>query len=545
MTGERIYLYDTTLRDGAQTQDVDFTVADKIAIARDLDALGIDYVEGGWPGANPTDDQFFADPPAFSRAIFTAFGMTRRPGRSAANDPGLAGLFNARCAAVCMVGKTWDFHVDVALGIPRDENLELIRDSVAAARAAKGEALFDAEHFFDGYKRNPAYAASCIKAAYEAGARWVVLCDTNGGTLPHEVEAIVREVVGTHGIPGDRLGIHCHNDTENAVANSLAAVRAGARMIQGTLNGLGERCGNANLVSLIPTLILKMGFQTGVKAEDLPRLTEVSRNLDRILNRESNRHAAYVGASAFAHKGGLHVSAIEKDPDTYEHVRPDAVGNRRRIVVSDQAGRSNVLARLRDFDIQDIDPADRRIGSLVDLIKRRDTEGYAYDAAEASLELLIRSHFGSVPSYFTLERFWVTDERRYRLNGAMITESEAVVKMTLPNDDSRLEAAEGNGPVNALDNALRKALEPYYPALKAITLTDYRVRIIANERGERVGSGTRPRVLITTRDSATGKEWATLGVSTDIINASVDALLDAYGFKLLKDGVEPWRGTAP
>lgn len=545
MTGERIYLYDTTLRDGAQTQDVDFTVADKIAIARDLDALGIDYVEGGWPGANPTDDQFFADPPAFSRAIFTAFGMTRRPGRSAANDPGLAGLFNARCAAVCMVGKTWDFHVDVALGIPRDENLELIRDSVAAARAAKGEALFDAEHFFDGYKRNPAYAASCIKAAYEAGARWVVLCDTNGGTLPHEVEAIVREVVGTHGIPGSRLGIHCHNDTENAVANSLAAVRAGARMIQGTLNGLGERCGNANLVSLIPTLILKMGFQTGVKAEDLPRLTEVSRNLDRILNRESNRHAAYVGASAFAHKGGLHVSAIEKDPDTYEHVRPDAVGNRRRIVVSDQAGRSNVLARLRDFDIQDIDPADRRIGSLVDLIKRRDTEGYAYDAAEASLELLIRSHFGSVPSYFTLERFWVTDERRYRLNGAMITESEAVVKMTLPNDDSRLEAAEGNGPVNALDNALRKALEPYYPALKAITLTDYRVRIIANERGERVGSGTRPRVLITTRDSATGKEWATLGVSTDIINASVDALLDAYSFKLLKDGVEPWRGDAP
>ncbi len=545
MTGERIYLYDTTLRDGAQTQDVDFTVADKIAIARDLDALGIDYVEGGWPGANPTDDQFFADPPAFSRATFTAFGMTRRPGRSAANDPGLAGLFNARCAAVCMVGKTWDFHVDVALGIPRDENLELIRDSVAAARAAKGEALFDAEHFFDGYKRNPAYAASCIKAAYEAGARWVVLCDTNGGTLPHEVEAIVRQVIEEHGIPGDRLGIHCHNDTENAVANSLAAVRAGARMIQGTLNGLGERCGNANLVSLIPTLILKMGYRTGVKPEDLPRLTEVSRNLDRILNRESNRHAAYVGASAFAHKGGLHVSAIEKDPDTYEHVRPDAVGNRRRIVVSDQAGRSNVLARLRDFEIDGIDPADRRIGALVDLIKRRDTEGYSYDAAEASLELLIRGHFGTVPSYFTLERFWVTDERRYRLNGAMITESEAVVKLTIPNtNDARLEAAEGNGPVNALDNALRKALEPTYPALKGITLTDYRVRIIANERGERVGSGTRPRVLITTRDSSTGKEWATLGVSTDIINASVDALLDAYTFKLLKDGVEPWPGAA-
>jgi 2-isopropylmalate synthase len=538
MSGERIYLYDTTLRDGAQTQGVDFTVADKIALARSLDRLGVDYIEGGWPGANPTDDQLFAEPPVLQRAVFTAFGMTRRSGRSAANDPQLAALLNARCDAVCMVGKTWDFHVDVALGISRDENLELIRDSVVAARAAKGEALFDAEHFFDGYARNPAYALACVCAAFEAGARWVVLCDTNGGTLPHDVERIVREVAGH--IPGDRLGIHCHNDTENAVANSLAAVRSGARMVQGTLNGLGERCGNANLVSLVPSLMLKMGFVTGVAPDDLKRLTEVSRDLDRILNREPDRRAAYVGASAFAHKGGLHVSAVEKNPETYEHIDPARVGNRRRVVVSDQSGRSNILAQLREFDIPGLDAGldSARVNDLVDLIKRRDTEGYAYDSAEASLELLIRRTIDRVPDYFNLERFWVTDERRCHLNRDLVTESEAVVKLRVPGmAEPRLEAAEGNGPVNAIDSALRKALEPAYPTLRDITLIDYRVRIIANERGERFGTGTRPRVLIVTSDEAAGREWSTLGVSTNIINASVEALIDSYVFKLLKDGV--------
>ncbi|HEY0834667.1 MAG TPA: citramalate synthase [Azospirillum sp.] len=536
MTGERIYLYDTTLRDGAQTQDVDFAVADKIAIARDLDRLGIDYVEGGWPGANPTDDQFFAEAPELENATFTAFGMTRRPGRSAANDPGLSALFNSRCKAVCMVGKTWDFHVDVALGIPRAENIELIRDSVAAAKQAKGEALFDAEHFFDGYKRNPDYAASCIKAAFEAGARWIVLCDTNGGTLPHEIDAIVREVVETHGIPGDRLGIHCHNDTENAVANSLAAVRAGVRMVQGTINGLGERCGNANLVSLIPTLMLKLGYETGIRREELPRLTALSHTLDERLNRAPNRHAAYVGASAFAHKGGLHVSAIERNPDTYEHVAPEAVGNRRVIVVSDQAGRSNIVARLREIGVE-IDGKDPRLPQLLDLVKLRDTEGYAYDTAEASFELLVRGELKQLPNYFELLRFHVTDERRYNAVGALVVESEAVVRVRM-GKTIHLHVAEGNGPVNALDQAMRKALEPLYPELRDIKLVDYRVRILAASHA----TAAKPRVLMRSQN-LDGTEWSTLGVSTNIIEASMEALVDSYAYTLFKAGVTPRTGA--
>ncbi|MBI3418561.1 MAG: citramalate synthase, partial [Proteobacteria bacterium] len=355
---ERIYLFDTTLRDGAQTQGVDFTLQDKLAVARDLDALGVDYIEGGSPGANPTDDAFFANPPPLKKSIFTAFGMTRRPGRSASNDPGLNALFAGKAKAFCIVGKSWDFQVKVALSISNEENLELIRDTIAAIKARGAEPLFDAEHFFDGYKANPAYAMQCLKAAYDAGTRWVVLCDTNGGALPDEVENIVRAVVKE--IPGDKLGIHAHNDTENAVANSLAAVRAGVRMVQGTLNGLGERCGNANLISLIPTLKLKMGFDIGLKEEALAGLTRLSHTFDERLNRAPNRHAAYVGENAFAHKGGLHVSAVEKDPSCYEHVDPAVVGNRRKIVVSDQAGRSNIMARLRDMNME-VDPKDPKV----------------------------------------------------------------------------------------------------------------------------------------------------------------------------------------
>ena len=350
MTRERLYLFDTTLRDGAQTQGVDFSVEDKRTIALALDKLGVDYVEGGWPGANPTDTSFFAAPPMLSRAKLIAFGMTRKLGRSAANDPGLAPVLEAKTGGACLVGKAWDFHVTLALGITLEENLELIRDSITAAAAKGGEAMFDAEHFFDGYKANPDYALACLKAAESGGARWLVLCDTNGGTLPHEVERIVGAVVQQ--ISGSKIAIHAHNDTENAVANSLAAVRAGARQVQGTLNGLGERCGNANLVSLIPTLMLKPGykerFEIGVDEAGLAHLTQISRLLDELLNRAPNRHAAYVGASAFAHKGGLHASAVEKDPRTYEHVPPETVGNRRHILVSDQAGRSNILARLRE-----------------------------------------------------------------------------------------------------------------------------------------------------------------------------------------------------
>ncbi|HKT19127.1 MAG TPA: citramalate synthase, partial [Stellaceae bacterium] len=350
MSGERIYLYDTTLRDGAQTQGVDFGVPDKIAIARELDLLGIDYVEGGWPGANPTDDAFFSKLPKLGHAKIAAFGMTRRAGRSAANDPGLAVLLGSKARVACIVGKTWDFHAKVALGVSLDENLAMIADSVKLAAEKLDEVIFDAEHFFDGYKANPDFAQACIKAALDAGARWIVLCDTNGGSLPHDVERIVGEAARI--VPGERLGIHAHNDTENAVANSLAAIRAGARQVQGTLNGLGERCGNANLVALIPTLMAKMGFATGVSEEGLTRLTHVSRFLDERLNRAPDRHAAYVGESAFAHKGGLHVSAVEKDPRSYEHIEPERVGNARRILVSDQAGRSNILARLREIGVE-------------------------------------------------------------------------------------------------------------------------------------------------------------------------------------------------
>ncbi|MGE5767207.1 MAG: citramalate synthase, partial [Bacteroidota bacterium] len=325
MAGDRrVYLFDSTLRDGAQTQGVDFTVPDKVAIARALDKLGVDYVEGGWPGANPTDDAFFADPPPFKTSRFVAFGMTRRPGRSAENDPGLAALVNSKADAVCMVGKTWDFHVDVALEIPRAENVAMIAESVAHAATRKSEVMFDAEHFFDGWKANKAYALECVEAAYKAGARWVVLCDTNGGTLPREVARIVAEV--GERIPGSHLGIHCHNDTENAVANSLAAIEAGARQVQGTVNGLGERCGNANLISLMASLKLKTDYEVGLDDHALAQLTHVSRLLDERLNRQSARNAAYVGESAFAHKGGLHVSAVAKDPRTYEHIDPAIVG---------------------------------------------------------------------------------------------------------------------------------------------------------------------------------------------------------------------------
>ncbi len=390
MARERLYLFDTTLRDGAQTQGVDFSVHDKRQIAAALDGIGIDYVEGGWPGANPTDTAFFADPPALTHAKLVAFGMTKRSGRSTANDPGLAAVLGARAPASCLVGKSWDFHVDVALGISLDENLALIKESIAAA-TKQGEALFDAEHFFDGYKANRQFTLACITTALEAGARWVVLCDTNGGTLPHEVEHIVGEVAKR--IPGDRIGIHAHNDTENAVANTLAAIRAGARQVQGTLNGLGERCGNANLVSLIPTLMLKddyaTRFETGIAPDALHQITHVSRLLDELLNRAPNRHAAYVGDAAFAHKGGLHVSAVEKDPRTYEHVPPEKVGNQRHILVSDQAGRSNILSRLRDAGIE-VDPKHPKLGQLLDEVKEREFNGYAYDGAEASFELLAR-----------------------------------------------------------------------------------------------------------------------------------------------------------
>lgn len=527
MSDNRVYLYDVTLRDGAQTQGVDFSAIDKAAIARELDALGVDYIEGGWPGANPTDNAFFADLPALKSARFTAFGMTRRAGRSTDNDPGLATLMDANTDTVCMVGKTWDFHVDVALGIERDENIAMVRDSISHAASDKAEIMFDAEHFFDGYKANPQYALDCIKAAHAAGARWVVLCDTNGGTLPHEIAEIVTEACNT--VPGSHLGIHCHDDTGNAVANSLAAVLAGVRQVQGALNGLGERCGNANLVTIIPSLILKMGFETGVTSENLTRLAHVSRMLDERLNRPPDRSAPYVGESAFAHKGGLHVSAVERDPRTYEHIEPELVGNRRHVVVSDQSGRANILARFREIGI-DVDDGDPKIGRLIETLKDREFYGYAYDGAEASFELLARGELGVVPEYFRCVGFRVIDERRWNAKNDLVTLSEATVKVDV-GGETGMAVAEGNGPVNALDAALRKVLVPAYPVLADLRLADYKVRILTP------GDGTRAvtRVMIESTDG-TGAHWNTVGVSTNVIDASYNALRDSLVYKLYRTG---------
>jgi 2-isopropylmalate synthase len=525
---ERIYLFDTTLRDGAQTNGVDFTLHDKLAIATLLDDLGIDYIEGGYPGANPTDTELFAqDRPL--RATFTAFGMTRRPGRSTANDPGLAGLLDARADAICFVAKSSDYHVRVALETTLEDNLASIRDSVRAAKARGREVLLDCEHFFDGYKANPDYALACAKAAYEAGARWVVLCDTNGGTLPHELEAIVGAVVKA--VPGENVGIHAHNDTEQAVANSLAAVRAGARQIQGTLNGLGERCGNANLVSLIGNLKLKPGyserFEIGVADDKLTSLTHVAHTLDEILNRSSNRHSPYVGESAFATKAGIHASAIVKDPATYEHVRPEAVGNRRKLLVSDQAGRSNVLAELDRIGIA-VDKDDPRVSRLLDVVKEREAVGYAYEAADASFELLARRMLGRVPQYFDVTQFDVNVEQRVNAMGERVSVSLAVVKVTV-GDDRLISAAEGNGPVNALDLALRKDLGKYQSYISGLELTDYRVRIL------NAGTEAVTRVLIESGDES-GERWTTIGVSPNIIDASFQALMDSIVYKLVKSG---------
>ncbi len=526
----RVYLYDTTLRDGAQTQGVNFSVSDKIAIALALDDLGIDYVEGGWPGANPTDDAFFAQAPALSRAKFTAFGMTRRPGRSTDNDPGLAALIGADAGVVCMVGKTWDFHVDVALDTEPEENLAMIADSVARAGAKGKEVIFDAEHFFDGYKANPDYALDCIAAAYDAGARWVVLCDTNGGTLPHEVASVVAAAIAR--VPGSHLGIHAHNDTENAVANSLAAVSAGARHVQGTINGLGERCGNANLASLIPSLKLKMGFETGVTDEGLAHLTHVSHLVYERLNQSPVRNQPFVGESAFSHKGGLHVSAVAKDPATYEHIDPALVGNQRHIVVSDQSGRANILARFREIGI-DLAPnlKDAKVERLVEAVKMREHQGYAYDDAEASFELLARRALGKVPEYFKLTSFRVIDERRWNARGELITLSEATIKIEVEGQPT-MPVAEGNGPVNALDGALKEALISHYPSLADLRLVDYKVRILTPEDA----TAAITRVMIESADDQ-GVRWSTVGVSGNVIDASYNALHDSITWKLHRDGV--------
>ena len=532
MSKDRLYIYDVTLRDGAQTQGVDFSVEDKRQIAEALDTLGIDYVEGGWPGANPGDTEFFAARPALKKARFAAFGMTKRAGHSVGNDPGFSAVVNSSAEVVTLVGKSWDFQVDVALGIPRGENLEAIAESITAVKATGREAMFDAEHFFDGYKANPDYALECIKAAHEAGADWVVLCDTNGGSMPNEVHEIVREVIDE--IPGIRLGIHAHNDTEQAVAVSLEAVRAGVRQVQGTLNGLGERCGNANLCSIIPSLMLKEPFrdelELAITPEQLKTLTRASRMLDEILNRAPARHAPYVGPSAFAHKGGLHSSAMLKDTRTYEHVPPESVGNTRKILVSDQAGRSNLLARLSSAGI-DVDAKDPRLAKLLDEIKQREHLGYTYDGAEASFELLARRALGEVPEFFEVDSFRVIVERRHNAIGELATVSEATVRVRVDGETYH-NVDVGHGPVDALSSALRKDLGKYSSYLADLKLTDYKVRILT------AGTEAITRVMVESKDGS-GTRYSTVGVSENIVDASFEALVDAIYLKLLRDGAQP------
>lgn len=528
---ERIYLFDTTLRDGAQTFGVDFSLDDKLLIAAALDELGLDYVEAGYPGANPTDSAFFGKKRELETAKLTAFGMTKRVGRSVSNDAGFQAILQAEADAICLVAKSWDYHVRVALGVSNEENLAAIGESVEAVKRSGREALIDCEHFFDGYKANADYALSCAKTAYEAGARWVVLCDTNGGTLPSEVKKIVAEVV--RHVPGDHLGIHAHNDTENAVGNSLAAIEAGARQVQGTLNGLGERCGNANMTSIIPTLLLKPSyadrFETGITPERLRRITHASRLLDEVLNQAPRASQPYVGASAFAHKGGIHVSAVKKDPGTYEHVKPEAVGNGRKLLVSDQAGRSNILAELERIGIE-LQPDDDRVNLLLDEVKARSLKGYAYEGAGASFELLARRVLGEVPRYFTVDQFRVMVERRYNAAGELVTVSEAIVKVTV-DDKTLAHVGEGNGPVNALDKALRKDLGKYQPYIEDLDLVDYKVRILTG------GTDAVTRVMIESRDGD-GNRWYTVGVSANIVDASFEALVDSINYKLMRDGAK-------
>ena len=527
MSKERLYIFDTTLRDGAQTQGVDFSVEDKLKIAFALDNLGVDYIEGGWPGANPTDTEFFQKKHTFNNAKLTSIGMTKRTGRSADNDTGLSALLNANTPTVCLVGKSWDFHVDIALGISNKENLENITESTKHFVKEKKEFIFDAEHFFDGYKANSKYAMSCLKSAFNEGARWIVLCDTNGGTLPHEITKIVTEV--TKVIPGKSLGIHAHNDTGNAVANSLAAVWAGVRHIQGTINGLGERCGNANLMSLVPTFFLKKDFaskfELQIKPDNIKNLTECSRLLDEILNRKPNKHLPYVGAAAFSHKGGLHVSAVQKDPKTYEHINPEEVGNSRNIVVSDQSGKSNIISRLKTIGIE-IEENDSKIKKLLDEVKDREFIGYSYDGADASFELLARRIISEIPRYILIKGYDVSVKKDS--SGKIISSARAQLEV---DGEKIVCEGEGNGPVNALDNAIRQnvdKLNKYSKYLKDLKLVDYKVRIL------NTGTEAITRVSIESTDSK-GKNWFTIGVSANIIDASFKALVDSLDYKLFKD----------
>ena len=523
MKNKEIKIYDSTLRDGAQTKGINFSLDDKIKIFDTLSEIGVDYIEGGWPGANPTDDKFFKMMKSSKSENLVAFGMMRKKGEKSINDPGLNAVLNSGVSSVCLVGKSWDFQVKNALKVGLSENLDMISDSIDYASQRLNEVMFDAEHFFDGFKANPKYSLESIKIAYQSGAKWIILCDTNGGTLPFELEGILSEVKKI--IPENNLGVHFHNDADNATYNSLESVRKGVKQVQGTFNGLGERCGNANLVNVVSNLVLKMGYKCKLKKK-IKKLTNVSRFIDETLNRQPTRNLPFVGSSAFAHKGGLHISAVEKNPKCYEHIDPSSVGNERLLVVSNQSGKSNVINKLKKFNIK-IDGKEKTITDFLELVKEQEFLGYAYDGAEASFELLAKRKFQKFREFYSLESFKVSDVKIKDSSGEFYPFSEAKVKIYVGKKSFNSES-EGNGPIHALDNALRKALTKYYPKLKGLNLIDYKVRILTPQ------DGTKALVRVRIESSNDKYTWSTIGVSYNVVDASYIALHDSITYHLLK-----------
>ncbi|MDY6936133.1 MAG: citramalate synthase [Cyanobacteriota bacterium] len=522
---DRLCIYDTTLRDGAQSEGLSFSLEDKLQIARQLDRLGIPFIEGGWPGANPKDGQFFwhLQEEPLTQAEVVAFCSTRRPGRVAAEEPMLQPILAARTRWVTVFGKSWDLHVTAGLNTTLDENLAMIRDTIEFFRDRGRRVIYDAEHWFDGYRQNPEYALSTLKVALTAGAEWITLCDTNGGTLPHDIARIVRETraaLASHTGEPPQLGIHTHNDSDTAVANAIAAVMEGVQMVQGTMNGYGERCGNANLCSLIANLQLKLGYRCLEDAQ-MARLTPTSRFVSEVANLAPDDRAPFVGRSAFAHKGGIHVSAVRRNPQTYEHLPPESVGNERRIVISDQAGLSNLLVKARSFGIE-LEKENPVCRDILARLKELENQGYQFEAAEASFELLMREVLGERTQFFEIDGFQIHCHQEGDISHALAT-----VKLALDGRNI-LEAAEGNGPVSALDAALRKALVNFYPEIAQFNLADYKVRILDSK----AGTAAKTRVLV---ESTNGHQrWRTVGVSTNIIDASYQAVVEGleYGLSL-------------
>jgi 2-isopropylmalate synthase len=525
--GRKIEVYDTTLRDGTQAENFNLSVDDKVRITHELDKLGVDFIEGGWPGSNPLSVDYFRkmQDVKLKHAQLAAFGSTRHIQNSSENDPNVQALLDVKTPVVTIFGKSWDVHVHDALKISLDDNLLIIEDTLGYLKKHVERLFYDAEHFFDGFKNNREYALATLRRAISGGAETLILCDTNGGTLPHEVQEIIGEVLSylKKQDASVKLGIHSHNDSETAVANALLALSLGVNQVQGTINGYGERCGNANLTSIIPAMVFKMGFDCGA-AKHIDRLFTTSRLVNELANIGHDHFQPYVGYSAFAHKGGIHVSAVERNPLTYEHIQPSQVGNSRRILISDQAGRSNILHKAEKWGLK-LEPKDPVLGKIIKELKDQENRGYQYEGAEASFELLMRRAMGVAKNFFEFEGFRVMNNK-YRMDRAPLT--EATIRLFVEGSEVHT-AAMGDGPVNALDKAIRKALTRFYPSLEEMELCDYKVRVLTGERG----TEAKVRVLIESKDR--NSSWSTVGVSINIIEASWQAMVDSINYKLMKD----------